>query len=529
LVRRLSLDLTGLPPMPEDMQSVLSDRSADWYEKLVDRLLASPHYGERWARHWLDLARFAESDGYENDNLRPDAWRFRDWVVGALNRDVPYDRFTLEQLAGDLLPNTSDPRATAEQKIATGFHRNTLYNSAASGDKEEFRTYAIKDRTDTTGLVWLGLTLGCAKCHSHKYDPISQREYYRLYAFFNNTDHHEEAVAGGKALTLKAAVRPTHVHIRGNFLQRGQEVTPGTPAFLPPLRTRGKTPDRLDLANWLVDPANPLTARVAVNRTWQRLFGRGLVATADNVGTSGQQPSHPELLDWLAAEFVHLGWSQKALIRTIVLSATYRQASRYRNDAATADPENSLLSRQNRLRVEAEVVRDAALAVSGLVDARLGGPSIVPPFPRELPTGQFSSESLKPPTAERHRRSLYIHAQRTLVHPVLSTFDPADPNQPCAQRGRSVTPMQALTLLNDPTFAECARALGERLRAASPDLGRRLEHGFQLCLGRPPDGAEKAVLIELVESQQRLGASEAAVWIGVARTLLNLEPFTTRE
>ncbi len=529
LVRRLSLDLTGLPPTVADTQSALGDPCADWYERLVDRLLASPHYGERWARHWLDLARFAESDGYENDRLRPDAWRFRDWVVDALNRDMPYDRFTLEQLAGDLLPDDADPEATARQWVATGFHRNTLYNSAASGDKEEFRTYAIKDRTDTTGLVWLGLTLGCAKCHSHKYDPISQREYYRLYAFFNDTDDYEQVVAGGKAMTLRAVTRPTRVHLRGNFLQPGEEVTPGAPAFLLPLRVRGKTADRLDLANWLIDPANPLTARVAVNRAWQQLFGRGLVPTADNLGRSGQPPSHPELLDWLAGEFVRSGWSQKAIIRTIVSSATYRQASRYRHDAAAGDPENVLLARQNRLRVEAETVRDLALAASGLLDARLGGPSIVPPFPSELPTGQFSSESLKSPTGERHRRSLYIHVQRTLIHPVLSSFDPADPNQPCARRGRSITPMQALTLLNDPTFAECARALAERIRGATPDTDRRVEVGFGLCLARPPSNAEKTVLIELVEEQKRLGAAEATIWFGVARTLLNVEPFNTRE
>ena len=524
LIRRLHLDLIGLPPSPDEVDAFVADAAPDAYERLVDRLLSSPHFGERWGRHWLDLARFAESDGYENDNLRPDAFRYRDWVIDAINRDLPFDQFTIEQLAGDLLPN-----ASVAQKVATGLHRNTLYNSAMSADKEEFRTYAIKDRTDTTGLVWMGLTLGCAKCHSHKYDPVSQREYYRLYAFFNNTDHLDLPVKGGKALTLKSAERRTHVHLRGNFLQKGDPVTPGTPAFLPPLRTRGSRADRLDLARWLVDPAHPLTARVAANRVWQHLFGKGLVPTPDNFGSSGQPPTHPELLDWLASELVRLRWSRKELIRLVVRSAAYRQAARHRPELVARDPDNTLLARQNRYRVEAEIVRDLALSVSGLLNPKLGGPSIVPPFPKELPTNQLTQENLKLPTPERRRRSLYIHSQRTLVHPVLSAFDVADPNQPCIRRGRSVSPMQALTLLNDPTFAECARALGDRLRTARDSRDGRLEQGFRLCLGRPPSPAEKAALAELVEQQQRLGAREEAVWRGVARTLLNLDSFTTRD
>ncbi|HUR54654.1 MAG TPA: DUF1549 domain-containing protein, partial [Gemmataceae bacterium] len=294
LVRRLHLDLIGLPPTPDEAKHFLDTPSSDAYEKLVDRLLASPHFGERWGRHWLDLARFAESDGYENDNLRLDAWRFRDWVIAAVNDDVPFDRFTVEQLAGDLLPD-----ATVGQRVAAGFHRHTLWNSAASADKEEFRTHAIKDRAETTGLVWMGLTVGCAQCHSHKYDPISQREYYQLYAFFNRTENADVKLADGKsAPTLKAANRETRVHLRGNFLQPGPVVEPGTPAFLPPLKPRGPTADRLDLARWLVDPAHPLTARVAANHVWQHLFGVGLVPTPENFGLNGTRPRHPELLDW---------------------------------------------------------------------------------------------------------------------------------------------------------------------------------------------------------------------------------------
>lgn len=522
LVRRLHLDLTGLPPAPVDVEAVLKDDAPDWYEKVVERLLASPHFGERWGRHWLDRARYAESDGYENDQLRPDAYRWRDWVVDAFNRDLPFDQFTIEQLAGDLLPE-----ATVSQRVATGLHRNTLWNSAASADKEEFRTYAIKDRAETTAAVWMGLTLACANCHSHKYDPISQREYYQLYAFFNNTENAEVAVPGGKAPVLKSVVRPSHVHLRGSYLRKGPLVEPGTPAFLPQLQCvkPQAAATRLDLARWLVEPGHPLTARVAADNLWQHLFGAGLVPTPENFGTSGQLPVHAELLDWLAAEYVRLGWSRKAMIRTIVFSAAYRQASIQRDD----DPKNLLMGRQNRFRVEAEIVRDLALSVSGLLDRRLGGPSIVPPFPRELPTGQFTAEALKMPTGERHRRGIYLHVQRTLTHPSLSAFDAADGNQHCLRRARSATPLAALTLLNDPTFDEAARALGARLRREGKDRDERLRLGFALCLSRLPADEERAIFAELIDRQEKHGAKEEMVWLGVARVLLNLEEFTTRE
>lgn len=512
LIRRLHLDLIGLPPSPDDVKAFVADNTADAYERLVERLLSSPHFGERWGRHWLDLARFAESDGYENDALRPNAWRYRDWVIAAVNRDLPFDRFTIEQLAGDLLPDS-----TIEQKTAAGFHRNTLWNSAASADKEEFRTFAIKDRTDTTGVAWMGLTLGCAQCHSHKYDPIAHREYYQLYSFFNRTDNTDVKLDGKNEVnSIKAVARKTNVHTRGSFLQPGDEVAPVTPAFLPQLKARGDSADRLDLARWLVDPAHPLTARVAVNRFWMHMFGTGLVNTPENFGTNGARPTNPELLDWLASEFIRLGWSRKAMIRTILMSSTYRQLSRGSDG-------------QSRFRVEAEVVRDSALSVAGLLSTQLGGPSIVPPFPDGLLEQKFTNEALKMPTGDRHRRGIYIHVQRTLPHPTLAVFDGADGNQPCPRRDRSVTPLQALTLLNDPVFMECARALGSRIRSHTNSDDERIRFGFELCLSRPPTAAELAIMVDLIATQKKLGAKDEATWIGVARVLLNLEEFTTRE
>ena len=525
LLRRLSLDLTGLPPTPEEVQQFVDDIRPEAYAEVVDRLLASEHFGERWGRHWLDLARYADSDGYENDNARPNAWRFRDWVVQSINRDQPFDQFTIEQLAGDLLPD-----AQIEQLVATGFHRNTLHNSAGGADKEEFRSKAVKDRADTTGGVWLGLTLNCCQCHSHKYDPIAHREYYSFYAFFNNADDASVKVSGGEASILRPARRITQVHLRGNFLSPGVEVQPQTPAFLPALRSRGELPDRLDLARWIVDPQHPLTARVQVNHFWQHLFGTGLVATPENFGRNGQRPTHPELLDWLAAEFIDMKWSRKALIRTIVMSATDRQASTYRPELAERDPANTLWARQNRQPLEAEIVRDSALAVSGLLRPELGGPSIQPVLPKGLAVlGELKNERFQEQRGDRHRRGLYIHMQRTFQYPMLAAFDAPDGNQPCPRRDRSNTPIQALTLLNDPAFVECSQALGQRLMKVSGDREHRLRQAFSLCLGRAASDAELTVLRELLTELERQKQKEEAVWAGVARAVMNLDEFVTRE
>ena len=536
LYRRLSLDLLGLPPSPEELKSFVEDPRSDAYEQLVERLLQSSHFGERWGKHWLDMARFAESDGYENDRPRPHAWRYRDWVIQAVNEDLPYDQFTISQLAGDLLPE-----AGVSDRIATSFHRNTLHNSAGGADAEEFRSKAVKDRTAVTAAIWMGLTWNCAECHTHKYDPVTHREYYQLYAFFNNAEHSTE----DEVPTLKEANRTTQVHRRGNFLDPGQAVKPGVPSFLPSMATRGAVADRLDLARWLMSAEHPLTARVFANHVWQHLFGRGLVTTPENFGRKGELPTHPELLDWLAAEIGGLHssgsapdskgayvvpWSRKSLIRLIVYSSTYRQSSTQPETPPSADPENRLLWRQNRFRVEAEIVRDLALAASGLLDPQVGGASIQPPLPRGLSElSELKNERFQESSGSPYRRGIYIHMQRTFPYPMLATFDGTDGNQCLMLRDRSTTPMQALTLLNEPALEECAQALAERLSNLSHDDHLKVQAGFLWCLSRSASQEESQVLHELVTTQRRLNASEEAVWHGVARTLLNLDEMITRE
>ncbi len=562
LLRRISLDLTGLPPTLEEMQAFLADPRPDAYEQQVDRLLASTHFGERWGRQWLDLVRYADSDGYENDQPRPYAWRYRDWVIRAINADLPFDRFTVAQLAGDLLPNP-----TPEDRIAGGMHRNALHNSAGGADKEEFRTRAVKDRVNPTGTVWLGLTVACAQCHSHKYDPLTHREYYSLYAFFNSLEHDDLEIPGGKAAGLKELPTPrvTRVHLRGDFLSPGPDAPPATPAFLPPLRARGPRADRLDLARWLVDRENPLTARVFANQVWQTLFGEPLVPSPENFGRNGSRPTQPELLDALASALLRrpgeaggpaLAWSRKGLIRLIVLSETYRQSSLPRTDLEERDPRNTLLARQNRVRVDAEIVRDLALHAAGLLDPAVGGPSFQPALPRslarlpELKNERFMEATSGP---QRFRRSVYINSQRTFPHPALAAFDSADNSQACTRRDRSTTPIQALTLLNDPNFAEAAAAVGVRLAARDIAAGSEtdaLRFAFERCLGRRPDAAEERILLELLRKHREhyradlsaarkwlsgtplpsgVSPENAAAWGGVARAILNLEEFITRE
>jgi hypothetical protein len=568
LMRRVCLDLTGLPPAPAEVDAFLADTRSGAYERLVERLLASPGYGERWGRHWLDAARYADSDGYEKDTGRPFAWRYRHWVIAALNAGLPYDQFTIEQLAGDLLPPVANAPGSpgSERKVATGFHRNTLTNREGGVDNEQFRVEAVVDRVNTTARVWLGLTLGCAQCHDHKFDPLSQREYYQFFAFFNSDAEVDIAAplpgyTAVKAQTLAhGRPRKTHVLIRGDFLRPGVEVRPGTPAVLPPLtkpdaQARAFTkpaPTRLDLARWLVSDTNPLTPRVAVNWVWQKHFGRGLVATLEDFGSQGEKPSHPELLDFLAGELVRQGWRLKDLHRLIVTSATYRQSSHTRPELLHRDTYNTLLARQVRQRLEAEIIRDVALAASGLLVRTVGGPSVRPPQPGGISelTYAGSARWIESKGADRHRRGLYTWFQRTSPYPMLLTVDAPDAVLCCVKRERTNTPLQALTLLNDTVFVECAQALARRVLAeCQGDTAARLRYAFRLCTARTPAARELVRLRQLYDDLRELceadpnGASKlaggsvpngvsvtaTAAWVAVARTILNLDEVLTRE
>ncbi len=829
LIRRLTFDLLGLPPTPQEVDDFLDDTRPDAYERLVDRLLASPHFGERWGRHWLDRARYADSSGCVIDLTRPFAWRWRDWVIEAINNDLPFDQFTVEQIAGDLLP-----QPTLDSRIAVGFHQNALNNHEAGIDLEAERVKTTLDRTTAIGTAWLGLTVGCAQCHSHKYDPISQADFYRLYAFFDNLDDHlidaplsddadklttarrdlqsareqflaarngvqaewesivaarpqvwktahdlelsslrsqkfamlhplddgslfvdgrlsrydayniafktpvkrltavrieslndpdrfehgpgrgadQQAVVTGitietgssdKSLpTTKAEIaevrsdycqtgfsaaaaikceeidgwsldqvgvphaaafvlrrpidipddgrivvrleqytgrghnlvrfrvsvtdanpqrldgpivpdeigaivdrqaakrsvaeqaalkryflslsgnqnadlatwnqaieeyakaggtfaaqtvldrtvpRETFVHLRGDFRRSGEKVEPAPLAAISKNSAAERRLTRLDLANWIVDPANPLTARVAANDIWQHLFGVGLVDTPGDFGMQGDPPSYPELLDWLAGEYVHCGWSRKAMIHKIVCSAAYRQSSRSRAELADRDPKNQLLARQNRFRLEAEPVRDTILACSGLLNQRIGGPG----FCVNLSSDDLPADwepQLPPQDAwDIYRRGLYVIAKRTDPDPLLTALDAPDGAASCPIRRRTDTPIQSLTLLNDPIFAAAARALAQSAERNAPlDESRRIMSMFVRSVSREPTATEKKTLLDLFrdataeyqDQPQQAAAlaqvdtespnlAEAAAWVVVARTILNLDETVTRE
>jgi cytochrome c553 len=553
LIRRVSLDLTGLPPKSEEVQKFVAEcqrlPGSDLpYLRLVDRLLTSPHFGERWARHWLDMARYADSNGFLGDAVRPNAWKYRDWVIDAINRDLPFDQFTIQQIAGDLLPNP-----TLDQITATGFHRNAALNTEAGVDKEEARFQNLADRVNTTGRVWMGLTVGCAQCHTHKYDPITIRDYYSLYAFFNNTEDRDESSTKAPALAeITQDRRQTYVHMAGDYARRGPDVMPASLSALPALQQSGqREANRLDLARWLVSPQHPLTSRVAVNHLWSKLFGVGLVSTPDDFGATGEPPSHPELLDFLASQFMRRGWSRKQLIRLIVTSATYRQSADHRKDIVALDPLNRLLSRQNRLRLDAEILRDSALCVSGLLTRNLGGPSIKPPLPGDIFDVGRSVKWEVSQSNERYRRGIYILTMRSLLYPMLTTFDAPDAADACVRRERSNTPLQALTMMNDPVFVEAAQALALRvIREAPKDIDQRLRHLFFLVLNRPPQSAEiqrlnafyhehyarvesggkealnvLGIIESTTPSDQRL---QTATLVGLARVLMNLDEFINR-
>ena len=615
LIRRAYLDVIGLPPTPEEVEAFVADERAEAWSEVVERLLASRHFGERWGRRWLDQARYADSDGGSRDEPRH-IWRYRDWVIDSLNRDQPFDQFVVEQLAGDLLEN---PRT--DQIIATGFNRNTLLQIENGTDREQYRVEMVYDRVDTMGTVFLGLSVGCARCHDHKFDPISQREYFRLFAFFNSTDDWDDsrprfrqrsinnlhevhapllefgspgeiarrdairaqivALEDELAAYRKSAMpakgdpglverdrlidhlvrsmpridstmvmreldgpRETFVHESGNFLNPGERVVPGVLAALHPFEGR-QSPNRLDLAHWLVNRENPLTARVAANRIWQEYFGLGLVETENDFGTQGSPPTHPELLDWLAVEFMERGWSRKAIHRQILNSATYRQSSHARAELEERDPRNRLLARQRRLRLEAEIVRDVGLTVSGLLTPTIGGPGVYPPQPETAMLASQVKKTWEPSEGEgRHRRGMYTFFWRVTPHPALMVFDRPDSNIACTRRTRSNTPLQALTLLNDAAFHEFYQAFALRLLEVPRD--DRIERAFELAVSRPPDAREAAVIQRLVANERdalqtrpaeaRLLASdgaehpiELAAWTSVARALMNTDEFITRE
>ncbi len=662
LIRRLSFDLTGLPPTLEQVDEYLNDSSPDAYENLVDRMLKSPAYGERWARVWLDLARYADTKGYEKDRQRT-IWRYRDWVIDAFNGDMPFDQFTIEQIAGDLLP-----KPTTDQLLATAFHRNTMVNEEGGTDDEEFRVAAVKDRVDTTVQVWMGLTMGCGKCHSHKYDPITQREYYQFLAFFNQTQDSdkgndfpvlatptqeqeaqqaklkkqiatlndqvrkptpqleaearkwEEAVksAGGAAkrkpsipkLVLAivhtpaekrtkaqqqqllefyssiapstaalrkqiakqqkqlAAIKPpmtpimrelstdkqrtTHIHIRGNFLAKGDAVEPAVLASFHPLAD-GQPRNRLSVARWLIDRNNPLTARVMVNRFWAQFFGIGIVETEEDFGSQGLPPSHPRLLDWLATEFMRQDWSMKQLCKTIVMSATYQQSSRLTADVLQRDRFNRLLARGPRIRLDAEMVRDNALAVSGLLSRKIHGPSVMPPQPAGIWQSTYNTQKWVTSSGEdRYRRGIYTFLKRTSPYPSMVTFD-APSREVCTVRRISTnTPLQALVLLNDPVYVEAAQALARRVvKQAGNEPKACAELAFRLALARKPSPKELERITDLY--QRRLAfyrgdkaaakliatvplgplpdgwdVSQLAAWSTVCNAILNLDELVTK-
>ena len=607
LLRRLSLDLTGLPPTPAELDAFLKARAKDpqaAYAAAVDRLLASPAYGERWGRWWLDQARYADSNGYSIDAPRS-IWKYRDWVVSSLNADLPFDRFTVEQLAGDLLPDAGEA-----QRIATGFHRNTPLNQEGGIDVEQFRIDSVIDRVGTTGTVWLGLTVGCAQCHDHKFDPITQKEFYRMFAFFNNQEEptmkvsdpaRDEAKLAAaireadqalsafldqrapalqqwesgltKATTAKlsgpvkaalrksaakrsvterallfaaspgatdkafkalqkkakdaadlrddapttlvlkelAKPRKTHLLTAGDFTRPAEEVAPGVLGTLHAFKPDQGVVNRLDLARWIVSKDNPVTARVIANRVWQAYFGRGLVETENDFGSQGTSPSHPELLDWLAVELVERDWSLKSLHRTIVLTRAYRRDSANRADLIEKDPDNRLLARQTRLRLDAELVRDSALVASGLLTHKVGGPPVYPPIPDGVMSlGQVKRVWNTSQGADRNRRGLYTFTYRVTPPPAFAVFDAPDGLSTCTRRNRSNTPLQALTLLNDPAFFEAAQALAKVIEKEG------LATAFRRCTSRAPEASELAVLARL----DRLSA---------ARALLNLDETITRD
>jgi hypothetical protein len=579
LIRRLSYDLHGLPPTPEEVAAFVNDHSPDAYENLVERLLASPRYGEQWARHWLDVVRFAESDGYEYDTHRPDAYRFRDYVIESLNADKPYNQFLKEQIAGDEMDAANETYV-----VASGFNRlGPLRKNAGNQEVASSRTEVLTEMTNIIGSAFLGMTIGCARCHDHKFDPIRQSDYYRMQGYFAQTHPHDIIVASAEEqaewkakvtpietemtqlrrqmrraseeekgkiisqlealdekmpgpLTAMYAVRNepkemTAIHIlaRGDYRNKGAKVGMRPLGVLLPDGTPEMALDtakpRLRLAEWIVDPANPLPTRVMANRIWQYHFGRGIVSTPNDFGRMGTMPSHPALLDFLANRYIEAGWKMKPIHRLILLSSTYRQASRspMEKQAMEKDPENKLLWKFNRRRLEAEELRDSMLAISGRLNPKSGGRSVMVTIDQELVKDLKRPQYWSPTRDKREydRRTIYMIYKRNLILPFMQVFDSPDTLLSCARRDQSTHAPQALELLNGKLSNELAMALAERLLKEKPDTASRIDLAWRLATGRPPSAKEKALAMGYLDD----GPTNPGVLKEFTLTLFNMNPF----
>ena len=535
LLKRLCFDLTGLPPSLKMMDDFLADKNKDAYEKVVDYLFQQPAYGEKMSLHWLDLARYADSHGYQDDGYRSQ-WPWRDWVIHAFNKNMHYDDFVTWQLAGDLMPG-----ASKEQLLATGFNRNHKITEEGGVIPEEYRVMYVSDRTDLFGKGLLGITLECAHCHDHKYDPFSQKEYYQVFSFFNNVkeegiDSHiggAETYAKNPMMEISNedvkniltfvnkpdtnhlivsvmgdldTVRTTHVLRRGEYDAPEEEVQQATPASILPFNSEYPK-NRLGLAKWLFDKQNPLTARVYVNIMWQEFFGRGLVKTPGDFGMQGELPSHPALLDWLAVDFMEHNWDIRRLIKKIVTSATYMQSVVISSEKLNNDPDNTLLSRGPRYRIAAEYVRDFVLASSGLLNTTIGGPSVKPYQPEGLWEGASSGRGLLSMYKQDHgnnlyRRGVYTLIKRTVPPPTMAIFDASNRDICEVKRSKTNTPLQALVMMNDPTVLEAARVLAAKLLQEKSNDTDKITKAFRLVVCRKPKKEELDILIGYYNKQK---------------------------
>ncbi len=583
LLRRVSLDLTGLPPSIEMMDKFMADNSPNAYEKAVESLLASKTYGEKMALQWMDVARYADSHGYQDDNYRSQ-WPWRDWVIHAFNNNYPYDKFISWQIAGDLMP-----QSTKEQLLATGFNRNHKITEEGGVIDEEYRVEYVKDRTNTLGKAILGITLECAQCHDHKYDPFSQKEYFQMTGFFNNVKEVglESTVGGPETFAKKPlmeisntdvkeilkfinkqdsnklvvsvmgdldTVRKTYVLLRGEYDAHGEVVEANTPKSVLAFDTKYQK-NRLGLSKWLFDKQNPLTSRVFVNRIWQEYFGKGLVKTSGDFGMQGELPSHPELLDWLAVDFMNHGWDIKRLVKQIVLSATYRQSATVDAKKYNIDPENIFLARAPRYRIPAEHVRDVILSSSGLLVPTIGGPSVKPYQPEGLWEAATSGRGLLSTYKQDHqaslyRRGLYTFIKRTVPPPTMAIFDASNRDQCEVQRLNTNTPLQALAMLNDPTVLEASRVLADKLLQDKSSTEVKITRAFRQIVSRQPkeqeikkltsyyadqlnvfkqsSNADKVLAVGEYPMSGKVNKTELAALMGVITVIYNLEETITK-